>query len=33
VLIERVLPLEQVAEAHRRLDSGHGWGKFVLQVA
>jgi NADPH:quinone reductase len=33
VAIERVLPLEQVAEAHRRLDSGHGWGKIVLQVA
>ncbi len=33
VLIERVLPLDQVAEAHRRLDSGHGWGKVVLEVA
>lgn len=32
-LIERVLPLEQVAEAHRRLDSGHGRGKLVLSVA
>ncbi|WNG32242.1 zinc-dependent alcohol dehydrogenase family protein [Archangium violaceum] len=32
-LIERVMPLEQVAEAHRRLDSGHGRGKLVLSVA
>lgn len=31
--IERVLPLDQVAEAHRRLESGHGWGKTILQVA
>jgi NADPH2:quinone reductase len=31
-LISDVLPLEQVAEAHRRLDSGHGRGKIVLQV-
>jgi NADPH2:quinone reductase len=30
--IERVLPLDQAAEAHRRLDAGHGWGKVVLQV-
>jgi NADPH2:quinone reductase len=33
VAVEQVLPLEQVADAHRRLDSGHGWGKIVLQVA
>jgi NADPH2:quinone reductase len=33
VAIERILPLDQAAEAHRRLDSGHGWGKVVLQVA
>jgi NADPH:quinone reductase len=32
VLIERVLDLDQVAEAHRRLDSGHGYGKLVLRV-
>ncbi|MGZ3459486.1 MAG: zinc-binding dehydrogenase, partial [Archangium sp.] len=32
-LIERVLPLEQVADAHRRLDTGHGRGKLVLSVA
>jgi NADPH2:quinone reductase len=31
-LISNVLPLAQVAEAHRRLDSGHGRGKIVLQV-
>ena len=33
VLIDRVLPLEAVAEAHRRLDSHHGRGKIVLRVA
>lgn len=33
VPIAQVLPLEQVADAHRRLDSGHGYGKIVLQVA
>jgi NADPH:quinone reductase len=32
-LVEQVLPLEQVADAHRRLDSGHGRGKVVLAVA
>ncbi|WP_248343450.1 zinc-dependent alcohol dehydrogenase family protein [Anaeromyxobacter paludicola] len=32
-LVEAVLPLEQVADAHRRMDSGHGRGKLVLQVA
>ncbi|MBZ4417537.1 zinc-dependent alcohol dehydrogenase family protein [Myxococcus sp. RHSTA-1-4] len=32
-LVERVLPLEQVAEAHRVLDSGHGRGKVVLTVS
>lgn len=32
-LVDRVLPLEEVAEAHRRLDSGHGRGKVVLEVA
>ncbi|MBF5042447.1 zinc-dependent alcohol dehydrogenase family protein [Aggregicoccus sp. 17bor-14] len=32
-LVEQVLSLNQVAEAHRRLDSGHGRGKLVLKVA
>jgi len=32
-LIDKVLPLEQVAEAHRRLESRHGRGKLVLQVS
>ncbi len=32
-IIEQTLPLEQVAEAHRRLDSGHGGGKIVLRVS
>jgi NADPH2:quinone reductase len=32
-LVERVLPLEQVADAHRQLESGHGRGKLVLSVA
>jgi NADPH2:quinone reductase len=31
--VEKVLPLAQAAEAHRRLDSGHGRGKIVLRVA
>ncbi|QSQ21349.1 zinc-dependent alcohol dehydrogenase family protein [Pyxidicoccus parkwayensis] len=31
-LVERVLPLEKVGEAHRVLDSGHGRGKVVLTV-
>ena len=31
-LIGDVLPLDQVARAHERLDSGHGRGKIVLQV-
>jgi NADPH:quinone reductase len=31
-LIDQVLPLEEVSEAHRRLDSGHGRGKVVLHV-
>ncbi|MGE6758376.1 zinc-binding dehydrogenase [Corallococcus interemptor] len=30
--VERVLPLEQVAEDHRQLDSGHGRGRLVLSV-
>lgn len=32
-LIDQVLPLEDVAKAHERLDSGHGRGKIVLRVA
>lgn len=32
-LVDRVLPLERVAEAHRRVESGHGRGKVVLQVS
>ena len=32
-LVEEVLPLEEVRKAHLRLDSGHGRGKIVLQVA
>jgi NADPH2:quinone reductase len=32
-LIEAVLDLEQVGEAHWRLDKGHGRGKLVLAVA
>jgi NADPH:quinone reductase len=31
-VVEQVLPLERAGEAHRRLDSGHGRGKVVLQV-
>lgn len=29
-LLETVLPLNRLAEAHRRLDSGHGRGKVIL---
>ncbi|HKJ31584.1 MAG TPA: zinc-dependent alcohol dehydrogenase family protein [Balneolales bacterium] len=32
-LIDQTLPLEQVAEAHKRLDTGHGRGKIVLKVS
>lgn len=32
-LIDAVLPLEETAQAHRRLDSRHGRGKIVLRVA
>jgi len=31
-LIEQTLPLDQVARAHRRMDTGHGRGKIVLEV-
>lgn len=32
-IVDTILPLERVADAHRRLDSGHGRGKIVLRVA
>jgi NADPH2:quinone reductase len=32
-LVDRVLPLEEVRQAHERLESGHGAGKIVLRVA
>jgi NADPH2:quinone reductase len=32
-LIDVILPLEEVRKAHERLDSHHGRGKIVLQVA
>ncbi|WP_426748599.1 zinc-dependent alcohol dehydrogenase family protein [Myxococcus faecalis] len=32
-VVDQVLPLEKVGDAHRRLDSGHGRGKVVLTVA
>jgi NADPH2:quinone reductase len=32
-IIDQVLPLSKVREAHERLDSGHGRGKVVLQMA
>jgi NADPH2:quinone reductase len=31
-VVDQVLPLARVADAHRRLDSGHGRGKIVLEV-
>ena len=31
-VVDQVLPLEQVAKAHERLETGHGRGKVVLQV-
>jgi NADPH2:quinone reductase len=31
-VIDKVLPLEDVAEAHRRLDSRHGRGKMILKI-
>lgn len=30
--VDQVLPLEQVARAHQRLETGHGRGKIVLQI-
>lgn len=32
VVVDTVLPLEDVSKAHERLDSGHGRGKIILQV-
>ncbi len=32
-LVDRTLDLNEVGEAHERLDSGHGRGKIVLRVA
>lgn len=32
VIVDTVLPLEEVAKAHERLDSGHGTGKIILRV-
>ncbi len=31
-LIDSVLPLEEAAEAHRRIESGHARGKIILKV-
>ncbi len=31
-IIAQVMPLEEAAEAHRRLETHHGYGKLVLQV-
>jgi NADPH:quinone reductase len=31
-IIDQVLPLEEAAQAHRRLEAGHGQGKIVLKV-
>ena len=31
-IIDQVLPLEEAAQAHRQLESGHGQGKIVLVV-
>ena len=31
-IIDQVLPLQEAAQAHRRLESGHGQGKIVLVV-
>lgn len=32
-LVDDVLPLERLSDAHRRMDSGHGRGKVVIRVA
>ena len=33
VVVDAVLPLEEVAKAHERLESGHGRGKVILTIA
>jgi hypothetical protein len=30
--IEQVVPLEELARVHRRLDTGHGRGKIVIAI-
>jgi NADPH:quinone reductase-like Zn-dependent oxidoreductase len=32
-VVDRVLPLDQIQEAHRLLEAGEQFGKIVLQVA
>lgn len=32
LLIDEVRPLDEIAAVHRRLDSGHGRGKVVLET-
>jgi NADPH:quinone reductase len=32
-LVDQTLDLNEVGQAHERLESGHGRGKIVLQVA
>jgi NADPH2:quinone reductase len=32
VIVDTILPLEEVGKAHERLDTGHGRGKIILQV-
>ncbi|MCF8052172.1 MAG: zinc-binding dehydrogenase [Desulfobacterales bacterium] len=31
-IIDQVLPLEEVSEAHKRLETEHGRGKIVLAL-
>ena len=31
-IVDRVLPLEQAAQAHRRMDAGQQFGKIVLRI-
>jgi len=32
VIVSKVLPLEQAAEAHKLIEEGHTTGKIVLEV-
>ena len=32
VEIEDVLPLEEAAKAHERVEVGHTWGKIVMRI-